>query len=139
MTPRNPRLNAIRLLEIARETVPGLSPFGLRNRPEEFSDIDLLSIARCAVWLDLQVPSQRVNLDHTSYGYKHMVERWIQSYGSHEHIGNGSFIAAAIGLGFHGVVVSPTSPNMYINILESPLQQTVGFRDVEPLRESQRA
>jgi hypothetical protein len=54
------------------------------------------------------------NTHATSYGYKHTVERWIDNRGGpHLYVANGSFIAAALGLGFKPKLTDWSSPNAY--------------------------
>jgi len=70
-------------------------------------------IAACADWVKRQRRIASFNLKHTSYGYKHLVERWFQGGGPYQYVSNGSFIAAALGLGFDGKPDSPVSPNLH--------------------------
>lgn len=46
-------------------------------------------IALCIEWLNLQKKNKHPNLNHHSYGYKHLVENWAGDY-----ISNDSFIEA---------------------------------------------
>lgn len=72
----------------------------------------LEEIAACADWVRLQRPISSFNLSHHSYGYKHTVERWVEDHGGpHLYIANGSFIAAAVGMGFDARQTAPGSPN----------------------------
>jgi hypothetical protein len=52
---------------------------------------------------------QTVNMRMSSYGHKHRVESWCRRHGHHEYIANGSFIVAAVGLGFPFRIAAPMS------------------------------
>lgn len=69
-------------------------------------------IAACADWIKQQRRIVALNLNHTSYGYKHFVERWFEHRGNYQYVSNGSFIAAALGLGFDGKPDQMDSPNL---------------------------
>jgi hypothetical protein len=73
----------------------------------------LEEIAACADWIKRQRRIASFNLKHTSYGYKDAVERWFQGRGTYQYVSNGSFIAAALGLGFDGKPDHPDSPNLH--------------------------
>lgn len=51
-------------------------------------------IALCIEWLNLQEKNKHPNIHHSSYGYKHVVEKWADTY-----ISNDSFIEAVKRLG----------------------------------------
>jgi hypothetical protein len=136
------------LLERARATVPRLTHFGLgvggeaRRRREAHQDPKahaaleeefrtkraalkehLEAIAACADWIKCQRRTVAFNRTSTSYGYKHQVEHWIDARGGpHLYIGNGSFIAAAVGLGFEYRAAAPTSPNAFFQFSRRTLR-----------------
>ena len=87
-----------------------LSRVDLANRLHE--------IAACADWIRRQRTLKSFNRRHTSYGYKHYVERWFDVRGAHVYVSNGSFIAAAIGLGFEG---KPEGLNLLFRFSERTL------------------
>jgi hypothetical protein len=111
---------AQQLLDKAIELIPNLTKYGIgldfhtlreigrnpdliRQRiAESQADLGdgrhLEEIVACADWCHFQKVRQTINHQHSSYGYKHMVENWRGLY-----ISNGSFIAAAVGLGFRHV------------------------------------
>lgn len=61
-------------------------------------------------------PSKTIVKEATSYGYKHQVERWVdKTRERHQYISNGSFIIAALDLGFQMEQDEPTSLNAYFN------------------------
>lgn len=64
-------------------------------------------IAIAADWCKMQVPIAHVNLKCSSYTYKHDVEAWTERMGERQYVSNGSFIAAAVGLGFAFAVDPP--------------------------------
>jgi hypothetical protein len=77
-------------------TSEGLHPSSVRwatdrNLPDENE------IAICAEWIRLFcLPSVALYRKSTSYGLKHVVERWAHKIrGEHQHICNGAFIEAA--------------------------------------------
>ena len=59
-------------------------------------------IAICAEWIKQVAPTKTVRYHNESYEYKHLVEQWCRDRGSNDYVSNGSFIAAAVGLGFQG-------------------------------------
>lgn len=74
----------------------------------------LVEIAASADWIKRQTRIKTFNTHTTSYGYKHAVERWFKGRpGPYVYVANGSFIAAALGLGFPLKPRDPTSPNVY--------------------------
>ena len=80
-------------------------------------------IAACADWIKRQRRIVSFNLKHTSYGYKHLVERWFAGRGPYQYVANGSFIAAALGLGFDGMLSSPDSPNLHFQLSQRTVKQ----------------
>ncbi|MFZ5896875.1 MAG: hypothetical protein ACOY0T_37810 [Myxococcota bacterium] len=124
---------ARKLLSVALKKVPRLTHFGIGvfderakirkggqgSIQQEFERERALlgerldEIAMCADWVKRQRRIGRYNMKNTSYGYKHVVERWVDRRGGpHMYVSNGSFIAAAAGLGFEPKEV-PGSPNVY--------------------------
>ena len=116
---------AKRLIETALETTPYLTSAGIgleRSKVEQHGGDHKAALAaersrlrthpafvgqvqRSADWIKQQRPLKGFNTRHTSYGYKHMVERWWkQDYeafsGPDAYVANGAFIAAAVGLGW---------------------------------------
>lgn len=74
-------------------------------------------VRAAADWIKRQRPVKAFNTRHTSYGYKHAVERWWRDRGVGVYVANGSFIAAAIGLGWDAKV-DPSSPNVLFKFSE---------------------
>lgn len=81
-----------------------------RGRAALWSHLD--EIAASADWIRLQRRIATHNNRQTSYGYKHAVERWFRARDSYQYVANGSFIAAALGLGFQPKPASFDSPNV---------------------------
>lgn len=57
--------------------------------------------------------------DHTSYGLKHIVEKWTEekfNTTSYRYVSNGAFITAALELGYKMQPCEPTGPNAYFNM-----------------------
>jgi hypothetical protein len=82
-------------------------------------------VAASADWIKNLSPIKSFNRNRSSYGYKHMVERWFNDYLSagkpgdnYVYVANGSFIAAAIGLGFNVREISSGSINAFFNFSE---------------------
>jgi hypothetical protein len=66
---------------------------------------------------------QAINTSVSSYGLKHGLEHFLEDY-----VSNGVCIAAALACGFHMRRCSPTSPNVYFNIVTKDL---VGLRGTQ--------
>jgi hypothetical protein len=80
----------------------------------EYLSENLQQVAACADWIKLRRVVATFNRDSTSYGYKHQVERWFNGRQQpYVYVANGSFIAAALGLGLDAKRQSPSSPNLY--------------------------
>jgi hypothetical protein len=135
------------LLQIALNVLPDLTYFGIgiyeqwkvrrtlgpdavalqiaHGRKKLEDNLDQIAIA--AAWIKGIEPTQTLNKRHTSYGYKHLVEDWtrrrikagesIPSY-----ISNGSFIAAAVGLGLK-FKQDGVSPNAFFNFSERSVKR----------------
>lgn len=89
----------------------------------------------CTAWIMLHaIPTATIRTRHTSYGYKHRVERWTQATGPHRlsdvegnrwtsgyyYVSNGAFIEAAQRLGFEVRRTHAHSPNAYFNFTVKP-------------------
>jgi hypothetical protein len=109
---------------------PDLTPNGMKSdrrtlgydyngKPEEMLDEDVLAqFETCKRWLNNVSRIKTFNSKHTSYGYKHMVERWANRY-----VSNGAFIAAAIALGIPIRRSYGKSPNVILPLSE----KSVGY------------
>ena len=87
-------------------------------------------VQRAADWIKQQHPIKQFNTKHTSYDHKRAVEDWWGSdwWGSaggraDPYVANGSFIAAAIGLGWEARRVDYRSLNAYFKFSTKSLQQ----------------
>jgi hypothetical protein len=119
MTPTE----AASLIENAIAKVPNLTYFGVGlYRPETFDAAATTAaitagqaqlraavheVALCAEWLAGIGATKRAWRDGTSYGFKHGVMNWLRQQGRPSYISNGSFIAAAVGLGYPCAVQQP--------------------------------
>lgn len=103
---------------------PGnMEAFG-KERAELWEHLD--EIAACADWIRLQRPIASFNLRRTSYGYKHVIERWIENRGGpHLYIANGSFVAAAVGMGFPARQGGFGSPNACFQFSEKTVKTAI--------------
>jgi GNAT superfamily N-acetyltransferase len=81
-------------------------------------------IAACADWIKQQTAIRSWNMRHTSYGYKHYVESWFRVRGHHIYVSNGSFIAAATGLGWEGKKELPL--NAFYKFSERTMKPLLG-------------
>jgi hypothetical protein len=83
-------------------------------------------VAASIEWLDLLSPHKTFNRRHTSYGYKHYVERYFRHVkGQPRYVSNGAFIAAAIGMGFRIDEIAIDHPNVHVNIAERDLKRVM--------------
>lgn len=110
--------------------VPDLTPNGMKSdpvtlgyhydgKPEKMLSSELLQqFLTCKKWLNKVVKIRSFNRNHTSYGYKHMVERWADLY-----VSNGSFIAAAIALDFPIRRTHSKSPNVFLPISNKSVKE----------------
>ena len=75
---------------------------------------------RAAQWLDLVPRRATVNRDTTSYGWKHVAERWHErrSTVGRGYISNGMFLAACLATG-RRIEPKHRSPNAYVAIPNS--------------------
>jgi hypothetical protein len=109
---------------------PDLTPNGMKSdrrtlgydydgKPEEMLTEDVLTqFDLCKRWLALVTLIKSFNSRHTSYGYKHMVERWAGRY-----VCNGAFIAAAIAFKIPIRRSHQKSPNVILPLSE----KSVGY------------
>jgi hypothetical protein len=103
--------------EAARAAIDAIERGFQHDRAELAEHLE--EIAACADWIKRQRPITSYNTRHSSYGYKHSVERWLDERGGpHLYIANGSFIAAALGLGFEAKPDHPGSPNVHFKFSE---------------------
>ncbi len=87
----------------------------------EDGEPDPKQVALCRAWLERNATHRHtINTRHSSYGLKHAVERDSNSGGRREYVSNGSFICAAIDLGYKCVPCSWCSPNVYFAISFGP-------------------
>jgi hypothetical protein len=94
------------------QSVQDLDDKFVRERQELHEHLD--EIAASADWIKRQTRIKTFNTHSTSYSYKHSVERWFSGRpGPYVYVANGSFIAAALGLGFPLKPSGPSSPNAY--------------------------
>jgi len=88
--------------------------YDYHRKPDEMLDDDvLMQFETCKRWLENITRIKSFNSRHTSYGYKHMVERWAGRY-----VCNGAFIAAAIALNIPIRRSHRQSPNVVLPISE---------------------
>lgn len=119
-------------IESVMKKLPLLTSNGIMNpgiegskQNEEFNwrrqslSEDTNSFEKVCQWLNDQGISKikTMNRNHTSYGYKHMVEENLGGY-----ISNGIFIAAAIHCGFD-YKITPGSLNVEFNISEKSISK----------------
>jgi hypothetical protein len=80
-------------------------------------------IARATRWLAQVQQTKKINRWNSSYGYKHMVERWSRwRYpGENPYVANGCFIMAALRMGFLVQRCPHASPNAWLNISKRSL------------------
>lgn len=95
---------AKKLLTTALEIEPTLKPSGFKKGAETFTEKHLAQVASCAEFIALYCSSDKmspaINKRRTSYGLKHDVENWTARFaGKRQYIHEGTFIAAAIGMG----------------------------------------
>ena len=81
---------------------------------------DLGGFQAACVYLTYMKKTPEINMDISSYGYKHRVEEMGYHY-----VYNGSFIAAAIHMGFK-LDTHPDTPNAAFNISD-PLHEKYGW------------
>jgi hypothetical protein len=73
-------------------------------------------VKACIEWLRLQKERKTINTNHSSYGYKHIVEKWYGDY-----ISNDSFKEAVRILGIKSKEIHD---NIYIAISEKTVRNT---------------
>ena len=69
-------------------------------------------------WIRLMDPIQSINRNVTSYGLKHMAERYQNTY-----IANGILIAAALDAGYRYRKCRNNSPNCRFNMSQKSIKQ----------------
>jgi hypothetical protein len=78
------------------------------------------AVQACREWLRLFCTHNydlHFNTEHTSYGYKHLVESWTQkTTGTRLYVENGAFIKAAVLEGYAFRPDAPGSPNAEFNM-----------------------
>jgi hypothetical protein len=75
-------------------------------------DINPIEVEKAIDWIYANAEMRkRINKRYSSYGLKHIAERWAKEY-----ISNDSFIEAMIRCGYNIQRCSPTSPNYWFNI-----------------------
>lgn len=60
-------------------------------------------------------PCKTIRPRHTSYGYKHDVERWSEENGGRLYVANGAFIVAMLEEGYRADRVRPRCINAFFN------------------------
>ena len=122
---REPRVTAFGLgvYDQSKKTADAIDKEFKQDRAYLLSDAGLDEVEACARWLDLQLRTKTFNRQHTSYGYKHNVERWSgRVLKNDRHICNGALIAAALGMGFDFKPDHGGSPNVWLNLSERRLK-----------------
>ena len=104
----------------------------------EFQDSLLHSldeVATCAAWILRQPLTKQVNMETSSYTYKHIVEDTSKAAGGISYVSNGAFIAAALGLGLITEAKQAFSPHFNISrhISEDSVIDHTSFRRPHPL------
>jgi hypothetical protein len=95
-----------------RVSAEGIEPHA--GGPEKSADPEPQQIAACRAWLrEFAVPTKTIRPRASSYGYKHVVERWTREKGVNLYIANGAFIAAAIVEGYRLERTDRSSPNAF--------------------------
>jgi len=74
----------------------------------------------CIEWLKKQEQTKTVNRNHTSYGYKHIVENYYKTY-----ISNDSFKEAVRILGIKNTPVSFSPSNIYVALSEKTVKKYI--------------
>jgi hypothetical protein len=146
-SPATTPQEAQRLIAISLSTEPRLCHFGigiyderrvLRESGKAAVDEKLASerqrlaeaideVRAAADWVKGQQRSPTINDLRSSYGYKHCVERWFRTKGTRVYVANGSFIAAAIGLGWEHEI-SDGSPNVGFAFSEHTIRSPYEFQ-----------
>ncbi len=87
----------------------------------------LPEVAASVDWIKQQRLIGSFNRRHSSYGYKHSVERWLRGRGSGVYVANGAFIAAALGMRLDARLHDFGSPNMLFKFSERTVRATSGY------------
>ena len=105
------QLKALQLLR------PDLQYHGFNYKEHRtYGKLDVREVSICLQWIEAnkQYITKSVRKDHSSYGWKHVVERWVRSHNYPAYVSNGSFIAAAYVYGLK--VQKIGGPNAWVNI-----------------------
>ncbi len=77
------------------------------HRYDRFEDgLDAAQVGLCKAWIGLhcrRAKSINYRGPH-AYNFKHMVERWTETFGPHKYVSETSFLAAALELGYRANV-----------------------------------
>lgn len=73
-------------------------------------------VETCKRWLELYACPSRNYTRGTSYGFKHSVEKMTRYDGRYQYIGNGSFIKAALEMGYECQPTDVDSPNAFFKL-----------------------
>lgn len=117
----------IGLYETRQESIRARLVFSGERFERERAELHehLEEIAACADWIKLQTRIKTFNRSRSSYGYKHNVEYWIDRRGGpHCYVSNGSFIAAAVGLGYETRATQDTVHNVYFQFSKRTTRNT---------------
>jgi hypothetical protein len=118
-------------LSIIREKYPQIDASGWDYNPEtyEFKLYHMKEVRACIQWIQLNaIKTKNVISRYTSYSFKHFVERSASGKMCGEYVSNGSFIAAALVLGYQ-YKVAPNGVNLFFNMTFSRkmLRQMRGY------------
>ena len=122
------RLDGRKLIETALSRAPSLTLNGLQVEPRYFETYrqQLLDahqqVEICAEWISRMQLIKSFNTRHTSYGFKHAVERC----NPRAYVANGAFIAAALGLGLDYKQDGYGSPNCYFKFAQRTIREHWG-------------
>jgi hypothetical protein len=103
-----------------RVCTSGLCPAPLLCGPCNHTRPDPAQIRLCQDWLIAWArPTKTIRKRHSSYTWKHAVERYsvsVSRTGLREYVSPGAFIEAAIREGFRIVPTHVGSPNAFLNL-----------------------
>lgn len=101
-----------------------------QNREQLKNALD--EVNKACMFLKFVEKRKSMNTASSSYGLKHQAERYLRATGkiNNHYIANGSFICAAIFMGFSIKLVTPDSPNIFINYSKAcPIMQWPGLKE----------
>ena len=120
-----PTIHPAALIEKAVLAIPSLTHFGVGlYRPDTFDAAATTAgivagqaqlraavheVALCVEWLDGIGATKSARRGIGSYGAKHGVIVWLRQQGRPSYVSNGSFISAAVGLGYPFVIEGPNA------------------------------